>query len=145
MEEHYYTGCQHSMHFVPNGHTQLFSVSQYNSYVIVVPCRTYSATSTPFLSQKIAAISFLAGNVCLNFFWLAWWMCAHPLLWLLFGFSIHKWNPCLIACYHTMWSRNSSPSLWFSAFRAHPSEFSESMLRKNCHSLACDNPVENNE
>jgi hypothetical protein len=25
-----------------------------------------------------------------------WWMCAHPLLWLLFGFSIHKWKPRFI-------------------------------------------------
>jgi hypothetical protein len=25
--------------------------------------------------------------------------CGHPLLWLLFGVSIHKWNPCFITCY----------------------------------------------
>jgi hypothetical protein len=23
-------------------------------------------------------------------FWLVLWMCVHPLLWLLFGFNIHK-------------------------------------------------------
>jgi hypothetical protein len=26
-------------------------------------------------------------------------MCVHPLLWLLFGFNIHKWNPGFITCY----------------------------------------------
>jgi hypothetical protein len=26
-------------------------------------------------------------------------MCVHPLLWLLFGFNIHKWKPGFITCY----------------------------------------------
>jgi hypothetical protein len=44
-----------------------FCVSQYTSYVIVVyRCKT-STISTPFLSQKTVAISFLA-DVCLKFF-----------------------------------------------------------------------------
>jgi hypothetical protein len=30
---------------------------------------------------------------------LACWMCVHQLLWLLFSFNIHKWNPCFITCY----------------------------------------------
>jgi hypothetical protein len=32
-------------------------------------------------------------------FRLVWWMCVHPLLWLLFGFNTHKWNPGFITCY----------------------------------------------
>jgi hypothetical protein len=32
-------------------------------------------------------------------FWLVWWMCVHLLLWLLFRFNIHKWNPSFITCY----------------------------------------------
>jgi hypothetical protein len=31
-------------------------------------------------------------------FRLVWWMCVHPLLCLLFSFSIHKWNPGFITC-----------------------------------------------
>jgi hypothetical protein len=38
-----------------------------------------STTGTPFLSQKTDAISFLADNVCLNFFGL-FGECVHPLL-----------------------------------------------------------------
>jgi hypothetical protein len=47
------------------GPTQSFYgiVSQYTSDVIVVPCCMNSTISTPFLSQKAAAISFLADNV----------------------------------------------------------------------------------
>jgi hypothetical protein len=37
MEEHY-TGCQHPMPFVLKGPTQFFSVSQYISHLVVVPC-----------------------------------------------------------------------------------------------------------
>jgi hypothetical protein len=66
IDEHY-TGSQHSTSFVLNGHTQFFSVSQYTSDVTVVPCCMNSTISTPFLSQKTDALSFLA-DVCLNFF-----------------------------------------------------------------------------
>jgi hypothetical protein len=45
-----------------------FSVSQHTSDVIMAPCCMNSAISTHFLSQKTVAISFLANNVCLNFF-----------------------------------------------------------------------------
>jgi hypothetical protein len=41
---------------------QFFSVSQYTSDVIVVPCFMNSTISTPFLSQKTATIGFLAGK-----------------------------------------------------------------------------------
>jgi hypothetical protein len=65
MEEHY-TGCQHSMSLILNGPTHFFSVFQYTSDVIVVPCMN-STISTLLLSQKTAVISFIADNVCLNF------------------------------------------------------------------------------
>jgi hypothetical protein len=32
-------------------------------------------------------------------FCIVWWMHEHPLLWVLFGFNIHKWNPGFITCY----------------------------------------------
>jgi hypothetical protein len=70
---------------------RFFSVSQYTCNVIVVPCCMNSTISSPFPSQKTVAISFLADRQrCLNFFRLVWWMCVHPLLWLLFSFNIHK-------------------------------------------------------
>jgi hypothetical protein len=40
----------------------LFCVLQYTSGVTVVPCYMNSTIRTPFLSQKIAVISFLAGR-----------------------------------------------------------------------------------
>jgi hypothetical protein len=55
------------------------SVSKYTSDVIAVPCCMNSTISTPFLSQKTAAISFLADGVYLNFFGFGG-MCLHPLL-----------------------------------------------------------------
>jgi hypothetical protein len=59
-----------------------------------------STVSTPFLSQKTVAISFLAGRQHLfKILRIVRWMCVHPLLWLLFGFNIHKWNPGFITCY----------------------------------------------
>jgi hypothetical protein len=65
---------------------------QYTSDVIVIPRCMNSTISTPFLSQKTDAISFLADKVCLNFFGLfgerACIHCFDCLL--LFGFSIHK-------------------------------------------------------
>jgi hypothetical protein len=69
MEKHY-TGCQHSTPFVLNGRpcAVFFSTSQYTYDVTVVPCCMNSPISTPFLSQKTNAISFLVDNVCLNFF-----------------------------------------------------------------------------
>jgi hypothetical protein len=68
MGEHYtYSGCQHSTPFVLNGPAQLFSFAHaYTSDIIVVPCCIISTFSTPFLSYKIVAISFLV-NVCLHF------------------------------------------------------------------------------
>jgi hypothetical protein len=67
MEEHY-TGCQHSTPFVLNISAHFFNVSQCTFDVIVAPCCMSSTVSTPFLPQNTAAISFLAENVCLNFF-----------------------------------------------------------------------------
>jgi hypothetical protein len=67
MEEHY-TGCQHLTPFILNGPTQYFSVSQYTCDIIAVPCRMNSTISTPFLSQKAVAISFLADEIYLKFF-----------------------------------------------------------------------------
>jgi hypothetical protein len=57
------------------------SVSHYNSDVIVVPCCMNSTISTPFLSQKTVAISFLVDNVCLNIFALYMNVCASTSLW----------------------------------------------------------------
>jgi hypothetical protein len=69
MGEHY-TRCQHSTPFILNGPTQFFNVSQYTSVITVAPCCMNSTISTPSLSQRTHAISFLA-DVCLNFFGLS--------------------------------------------------------------------------
>jgi hypothetical protein len=67
-EEHY-TDVS-TPHVFPEWSYAVFLVfrKQYTSYVSVVPCCMNSTTSTPFLSQKTAAVSILANNVCLNFF-----------------------------------------------------------------------------
>jgi hypothetical protein len=49
-----------------------FSVSQYTCDIIVVPFCMNSTISTPFLSQKIVAISFLAGRLLFKLFLLVW-------------------------------------------------------------------------
>jgi hypothetical protein len=71
---------------------------QYTSVVIVVLCCMNSTISTPFLSQKTAVISLLV-DVCLYVSGFFCWMCVHPLLWLHFGFNIHKQNPGFITYY----------------------------------------------
>jgi hypothetical protein len=64
MEEHY-TGWQTSTPFFLNEQPlAVCTVSQDNSDIIVIPCCMNSTISTPFLSQKTVAISFLAENVC---------------------------------------------------------------------------------
>jgi hypothetical protein len=58
-----------------------------------------STFNTPFLSQKAVAISFVAGREGMfKLFRLVWWMCLLPLIWLLFGFNIHKWNSSFNTC-----------------------------------------------
>jgi hypothetical protein len=110
MEEHY-TVCQHSMSFVLNGPTQLFSVSQYTSDVIVLSCCMDSTIRTPGLSQKTAAISYLV-DVSLNCFGLfGEFVCIHCFdcsLVTTFTDEIQGSSPVI----RTMWLRNSSPSLW---------------------------------
>jgi hypothetical protein len=68
-------------------------------------------------------------------------MSVHPLLWLLFGFSIDKWNPDFITCYLydiimkfiaifvSIALKKSKPKL-FSAFCMHPWAFAEPILCK---------------
>jgi hypothetical protein len=55
-EEHYeYTGCQHSMPFIPNGPMQFFFwCLQYTSDITVVPSCMNSTISTPFLSHQLS-------------------------------------------------------------------------------------------
>jgi hypothetical protein len=65
MEEHY-TRCQLSTLFDLNGCTQFFFFLTFHSMIVVPSCMN-STISTPFLSQKIFTISFLAGSICLTF------------------------------------------------------------------------------
>jgi hypothetical protein len=60
-----YVSIPHLCFEVP--YTVFFSVLQYTSDVIVVHYCMNSTISTPFLSQKIVAIIYLA-DICLNFF-----------------------------------------------------------------------------
>jgi hypothetical protein len=115
--EEYYTGCQHSIPFLLNGPRQFFSVSQNTSDVVMVPCCMNSTISTPFLSQKTVASSFLA-DVCLSPFGVfGECVCTH-----FFGCSF------VSLLYH---SKKSMPKP-FSAFCAHPWAFWEPVLRKTC-------------
>jgi hypothetical protein len=57
------------------------SVLQSSSYVIMVPCYINSTISTPFLSQKTIAISFLASRQRLfKLLRFVLRMCVHPRL-----------------------------------------------------------------
>jgi hypothetical protein len=47
----------------------------------------------------------------------------HPLLWLLFGFNIHKWIPSFIIRYSNNVTENSSPSLWYRSQEVKAKEF----------------------
>jgi hypothetical protein len=140
MEKHC-TGCQHSAPIFWMTLSSFF-VSQCTSHVTVVPCCIKSTISTPFLSQKSVATSFLSGRQRLfKLFLLVWWMCVHRLFWLLFGLNIHKWNPGFVQCDWEIHCRLccvalkiSKPKL-VSAFLAHPSVISEAILHKTCDSL----------
>jgi hypothetical protein len=90
IEEHY-TGYAHSTPCVLNGFMQFFSVSQHTtSDVTVVPCCINSIISTPFLSQKTAATSFMADNICLNIFGMFGKCVSIHCFECSFGFNIHN-------------------------------------------------------
>jgi hypothetical protein len=57
-----YTACQHSKQLVLNYRMYFSNVSQCTSDVIVVSYCMSPDIITPFLSQRISVISFLAGN-----------------------------------------------------------------------------------
>jgi hypothetical protein len=88
-------------------YTAFFSVSQYTSDIIVPPSCTNSTIGTPFLSQKTAAISFLAGRRFFKLFQLVWWMGVRSFVW---TFTNKTQVSSLVT--RTMWLKNSSPSLW---------------------------------
>jgi hypothetical protein len=73
MEDNYHMSAFHAFCSEWLTLRSFFSVSQYNFDVIVVPCCMNFTISTPFLSQKTVAISFLAGKESLfKNFWLVW-------------------------------------------------------------------------
>jgi hypothetical protein len=141
MEEHYeYSECQHSMPFVLNGHTQFLLASR----------NTFQRYCGPVLHEFHHQQSFpVPDNSCyqrsgrqrlFKIVQLLWWMCVHQRLWLLFDFNIHKWDSSFITCYSynvsekfiaifviSLYKSKPKP---FSAFCAHPWEFSEPILRK---------------
>jgi hypothetical protein len=92
VEEHY-TVCQHSISLFWMTLCSFFSVSQYTSDVLVVPCLT---NSFPVAGNSCHQLS---GRRLFKLFRPVWWMCVHPLLWLRFGFNVHKWNPGFTTCY----------------------------------------------
>jgi hypothetical protein len=132
MEEHY-AGCQHSTPFVLNDPTQFFSVSQYTCDIIVVPCCMDSTISTPFLSQKTVAVSFLAENVCLNFFILfgecMCIQCFDCSLVSAFTSETQVSSPC------TMWLRNPSPSFWYGSSSLHSVHTHDHFWKPSCAKL----------
>jgi hypothetical protein len=108
MKEHY-TVCQHSMPFVLNGPTQFFLV-----FRSTLPTLLWSLVAwippSALLSypRKQVQSAFWQADISLNFFGFSG-ECVHALLWLLFGFNIHKWNPVSSPVTRTMWSS----SLWY--------------------------------
>jgi hypothetical protein len=139
MEEKY-TVCQHSKPFVLNGRPySVFLVFRikYTSDVIVVPCCVNSTISTFFISQKTVVTHQLSGRQMFVLFFSACLLCecVLPLLWMLFGFRIHKWNPVSSPVPRTMWSRNLSPSLWYCAKNSKPKPFSA--FCEHCRNPSC--------
>jgi hypothetical protein len=90
-------------------HRSFLSVSQCDSEFMVVPWVIKSTRRMPLQSQKTMAMIFRASSVCLNFFCFGDPVCLHckdccllsGVIW-----AIQVLSPV------TMWSRNSSPSLW---------------------------------
>jgi hypothetical protein len=76
----------------------IFSVSQCTCDIIMAICCMNSTIRNLFLSQETVLTYLVGGQRLFEIFWLVWWMCVLP-LWLLFGFNIHKWNPCFITCF----------------------------------------------
>jgi hypothetical protein len=110
----HYTRCHCSMPFVLDIYTLFFGVPQYTFNTILVPWGINFTINSLSLSQKTGAISFLIGRQCLfKLVGLVSWMCVHPSLWLLFGFTVHKWNQVSSPDACRMWVRHSSPSLWY--------------------------------
>jgi hypothetical protein len=118
-----------------------FRVLHYTSDAIVVPCCMNFTISTPFLSQKTVAISFLA-DVCLNFFGLFGELCASTALTTLW-FQHSQMKPRLhhLLLVRCDWEinrhlcgialRKTKPKP-FSAFCAHPWAFWEAISREIC-------------
>jgi hypothetical protein len=70
-------------------------------------------------------------------------MCVHLLLWLPFGFNMHKWNPGFITCdweicHHLcgITVKKYTKRNPFSVFCAHLWAFSEPILHRTCDSVA---------
>jgi hypothetical protein len=108
-----------------------------------------STISTPFLSQKIVAISFLADSVCLNFIGLLVnvCVCVHCLDCLLVSTFTNE-TQVSSPVSHKMWLRTSLPSLWYRSRKVKV----ETILWIFCTPMSifrthlvqnCDNPVEN--
>lgn len=93
-------GCQNSTHFVLNGcpYTVILSNLCLDFLALLWSLCINSTISTFSLSQKRTAVRLLAGRCLFKLFQLGWWMCVYPPHWLLFGFSIHKWNTSFSTC-----------------------------------------------
>jgi hypothetical protein len=123
---------------------RFFSVWQYTSDIIVVPRCMNSTMSTTFLSHKTSTISFLADNVCLNFFGLsAECVCIHCLTADCSFVSTLQMKPkfhhiLLVRCDGEIhcplcgFALKKSKTKPFSAFCVHPWAFSEPTLHKTC-------------
>jgi hypothetical protein len=96
VEKHYeYTGCQHSTPFVLNSPTQCYCFAihiwRYCGPLL------HEFHHQHYFSVPESSYYQLSGRQRLfKLLRLVWWMCVHPLLWLLFGFNIHKRNPGFI-------------------------------------------------
>jgi hypothetical protein len=97
MEEHY-TVCQHSTPFLLNCHTQ-FLVFRNTLLALLCPLlhEFHHQHSCPVPKNSCHKTAFWqADNISLNF---SACIGESVLLWLRFGFKIHKWNAGFITCY----------------------------------------------
>jgi hypothetical protein len=100
MEEHYTEG-QHSTLFVLNGRPyavflvfrNIFLTTLWPIVAWILPSALLSCPS------KQLPLAFWQKTFVYIFRYI-WCMCLHAPFWLLFGFSIHKWNQSFIICYN---------------------------------------------
>jgi hypothetical protein len=108
MEQHYAL-CQHSTPFlwVALHSFFFFDMSKYTSDVI----GSLIAWNPPSTLEN--SCRRLSGRHLFKLFRLVWWVCVHPLLWLLIGSTFTDEALVSSPVTYVMWLRNVLPSSWY--------------------------------